>query len=143
MPYELCRHIRTSGHRCHSPAIRDSFWCFYHAKLHSRHRDIRSAANTPCPIHLPALEDHDAIQVALSLTVNALGTGALDEKRARAILLGLNIALRNVDDITSPPESETLVTSSSPTLDGLPLATRVMSDNSTPPPYPHPAAPEK
>jgi hypothetical protein len=31
--FQECRHIMPSGLRCHSPALRDEFFCYYHSSL--------------------------------------------------------------------------------------------------------------
>ena len=80
MQYELCRHIRTNGLRCKSPALHKSAWCFYHGNLHLRHRAYRHTEATRgylIPgqhIQLTALEDRESVQVALSVVINALAT---------------------------------------------------------------------
>jgi len=136
MPYEICRHICTTGERCRAAALKGDFWCFFHAKLHGRHRALRTQSTPPDAIQLPALEDSKAIQVAVSLVVSALALGRIDEKRARVLILGLNLAARSAECLILYRTSDNHVTSCSPTFDGLPLASRAMSDNSTPPPPP-------
>ena len=34
--YPECRHIRPSGGICHSPSLKGSHWCYFHARLHER-----------------------------------------------------------------------------------------------------------
>lgn len=34
--YPECRHIRPSGGTCNSPALKGSYWCYYHGRLHQR-----------------------------------------------------------------------------------------------------------
>ncbi len=136
MPYELCRHIKSNGQRCHSPAASGEDWCFFHARLHFRHRAIRSA-NPKIEVnklYLPPIEDRESIQVAASLLVAALSTGHLDEKRATAILRALQLASKNLSEFPiTEPRPESIVSSYQPTLDGIELAPRLMSDRSTPP----------
>jgi hypothetical protein len=143
MPYLLCRHIKTNGRRCEAPALKTSFWCFFHARSHARHRGIRPEnKKLPIPpdaLNLPELEDSNAIQVAISLVVNALGIGHVDEKRARALLAGLKLASHNnyftFAQHREPP-SRLCPDSFLPTLDGLELAPPAMSDGSEPPSRP-------
>ena len=137
MPYELCRHIRANGKRCHAAALTNETWCFFHTRLHFRHRAVRSAkaAATPTPLILPPIEDRESIQVAASIIAGALATGHLDDKRATSILRALQLASRNLSGFPiTEPNPDTTVRSYTPTLDGLELAPRHMSDNSTPPP---------
>jgi hypothetical protein len=34
--YPECRHIRPGGSVCKSPAVKGSYWCYFHRKLHER-----------------------------------------------------------------------------------------------------------
>ena len=141
MPYELCRHIRTNGRRCQSPALRDENWCFFHERLHHGHRINRAVQPAPGPgappiIALPALGDHEAIQVGISVVVDAVARGHLDPRRAGVLLRGLQIAAKNAADIITEPSGVNIVRSYMPTLDGLALADRQMDDNSAPAPRP-------
>jgi len=54
----------------------------------------------PEELDLPDLEDPDAIQVALSSVVHALGRNQIDLKRANALLYALQIATVNVGRVT-------------------------------------------
>ncbi len=139
MPYELCRHIKANGTTCKAPCVTDSFWCYFHARMHFRHRAIREAKATVAtsPLILPVLEDRESIQVAASLVACALALGRIDEKRASTILKALALSARNLTRrLDTEPMPNTVARSYTPTLDGLDLAPRQMSDNSTPPPYP-------
>jgi len=136
MPYALCGHIRANGRRCQAPALREELWCFFHNRLHARHRQVRpiGTVHGPGAIDLPAIEDRDSVQVAISLVVNALAGGKLDDKRARAIFHGLTLATRNLGRITTLPSSDYDVSSYMSTLDGFDLAPPANNDGSTPPP---------
>ena len=118
MPTECCRHIRTTGRRCNSPAMRGKAFCFYHDRSRTRHRssappsagcglilhpmradflgqqDPMEIAPQPEPLTLefPILEDRESIQVAASMIVAALGRNQLDGKRAATMLYGLQVA---------------------------------------------------
>ena len=102
MPYPLCRHILTKGLQCKSPALTDGLYCYFHARLYARHSPYRypqnaRAALTPGQhVELAALEDHESVQVALSVVVNALATGALEPPRAKVLLYGLSLAATNI-----------------------------------------------
>ncbi len=90
MPLPLCRHIKTNGTRCKAPSLTEGHWCYFHHRLHQRHRAFRPTEATRgylIPgqhIELTALEDRESVQVALSVVINALATGQLDIKRATA-----------------------------------------------------------
>jgi hypothetical protein len=139
MPYELCRHIKANGLRCESPALSEEYWCFFHHRLLTRHRNIRAIkSDSPQPnLQLPPLEDRESIQLALSLIFEAIASGVLAEKRATVLLRVIAIASRNVIGAEIQPwDIDGLVRSYMPTLDGLALAQRQMDDNSVPAPRP-------
>jgi hypothetical protein len=132
MPFELCRHVKSNGRRCESPALRKQQWCFFHERLHTRHRYIReSKATLPdTPLRIPSLEDPESIQIGISLVVEALATGRIDDKRASVLLRGLQAASRNVAHVDNAPYYKRVVREFQPTLDGLALAPAKMSDGS-------------
>ena len=106
MPYPLCRHIRTNGLQCQSPALTGAVHCFYHARLYQRHTGFRHnpAALPPGQhIQLAPLEDGESVQLSISLVVNALAAGVLDTRRATAILYGLSLAAANVRHLNTAP----------------------------------------
>lgn len=130
MPYELCRHVKSNGRRCESPSLQKQSWCFYHDRLHTRHRYIREAKATfpDTPLRIPSLEDPESIQIGLSLVVEALATGRLDDKRASVLIRALQVASRNVAQVNNKPYYKEVVREFTPTLDGLALAPAKMSD---------------
>jgi hypothetical protein len=132
MPYELCRHVKSNGRRCESPALRKRSWCFYHDRLHTSHRSIRAAKATlpDTPLRIPTLEDPESIQIGLSLVVEALATGRLDDKRASLLIRALQAASRNVGQVRNNPYYKSVVREFTPTLDGLALAPAQMSGDS-------------
>lgn len=139
MPYELCRHVKTNGTRCLSPALTGEMWCFFHERLISRHRNLSAYKKDKPPniIQFPALEDRESVQVALSLVADAIITGVLHEKRATLVLRAISLASRNAASIVTQPHSpDKVVRSSMPTLDGFQLAPRCMNDFSKLPELP-------
>ncbi len=145
MAFELCRQIMTNGRRCHSPALNGENWCFFHHRLHFRRRALHvpNPAAPPRPRHLliPPVEDCVAVQVALSLVIEGAASGAIDEKLARVLLRGLQIAARNAANLETKLTPDECVRSYRPTLDGIELASRAMSDGSDPPERPDPLPP--
>ena len=128
MQYPLCRHIRTNGVQCGSPALTDQPWCFYHTRLHHRHRGFRHTDATRgylIPgqhLELTALEDRESVQIALSVVINALATGQLETRRATALLYGLQLASMNTARLQTEPYAPHVVRSAQSTPDGLDLA---------------------
>jgi hypothetical protein len=128
MSYRLCRHIKTNGLQCHSPALDDGHWCYFHHRLHGRHEKYRTTEATRgylIPgqhIELIALEDRESVQVALSVVINALASGNLDIKRATALLYGLQLASNNTRGLRTEPFAADVVRSAEPSPEGLDLA---------------------
>jgi len=98
--YNECRHIFTSGKKCQSPALKDQNFCYFHSNTRKR----PTPANQPydpysepqtAVLALPALEDADAIQLALSDVVLALAANQIDPRRARILIYGLQVASQN------------------------------------------------
>jgi hypothetical protein len=95
MQFPLCRHTKTNGRRCKSPALKARSYCYFHQRTHQRHNP---ASSRPLPgphVDLTALEDRESIQAALSVVVNALATGNLETERATALLYGIQLASSN------------------------------------------------
>jgi len=95
--YQECRHIMPSGLKCHSPALLNEFFCYYHTNL--RRSTAPKGVFDDQSLKLPALEDSSALQLALTQILGALGSSKLDARRAGLLLYGLQIAAQ----ITSRP----------------------------------------
>ncbi len=128
MQYTLCRHIKTNGTQCEAPSLRDSQWCFFHSRLHQRHNRFRpievfsDAILRIQPVHLNALEDHESVQVALSVVLNALASNQMEPRQASTLLYGLQIASSNLARIRSSPSPTKVIVSAEPTPEGQFLA---------------------
>jgi hypothetical protein len=92
--YFECRHIKTNGSRCKSPALQGEPYCYFHARLH---RPENATAPADWTLNLPLLEDRTSIQLALSRVLSALGSSKLDTRSAGLFLYGLQIASQNVE----------------------------------------------
>jgi len=86
-----------SGLKCHSPALLNEFFCYYHTNL--RRSTAPKGVFDDQSLKLPALEDSSALQLALTQILGALGSSKLDARRAGLLLYGLQIAAQ----ITSRP----------------------------------------
>jgi hypothetical protein len=93
--YHKCRHVMPNGNQCSSPALKSTYFCYFHTRLHRAAKEPAPATNQP--LKLPILEDRSAIQVALSQVLNALGSSKLDARLAGIFLYGLQIASQNVE----------------------------------------------
>ena len=87
-----CRHIKTSGGKCGSPALRGQPFCYFHSRLRERTARLHRAFEA---LELPPLEDRGAIQLAISEIVNAVANYRMDHKRAGVLLYALQIASHN------------------------------------------------
>jgi hypothetical protein len=93
---KLCSHIKVTGVRCGSPALRDEAYCYFH---------LRMFRGVPTPkksrIHPIALiENEESIQAALMETINAIVRNQIDLPRAHLILRALSIAVRNSRNVS-------------------------------------------
>jgi hypothetical protein len=87
-----CTHIKVSGVRCGSPALRGEQFCYFHQRM------LRTIKGPPASRvhHAALLEDEESIQASLIEVVNALLRGTIELKRAELILRALNTAVRNI-----------------------------------------------
>ena len=91
MSAKSCAHIKVTGVRCGSPALRGEQFCYFHQRM------LRTVRYPSSRVHHAALlEDEESIQAALMETVNALLRGTIEVKRAELILRALNTAVRNI-----------------------------------------------
>jgi len=130
MPTIYCRHIRPSGRRCQTPALRGKPFCFHHATVNAHHRilhppddgtcNLLSISDTeldqirrepivaeyfanargPVVLDFPPLEDANSVQLALSMVLTVLGQNRIDPRRAAAMLYNLQIASGNARNLT-------------------------------------------
>ena len=128
MQYPLCRHIKTNGIQCKSPALTAGLYCFFHKRLYARHSVFRNPPATLgslIPGHhitLEPLEDSESVQIALSVVINALATGQLESRRATAPLYGLSLASVNVCRLNPTPLASRVVRTADQSPDGQDLA---------------------
>jgi hypothetical protein len=143
MQTSICRHIKTNGRRCKSPSLGLSAFCYFHSRLHRRHKSMAekapilpenasnspSSATNPSPFHpdpleldLPPLEDVESIQVSISLLIAALARNRIDSKRAAVLLYGLQLASTNARSITIEPAAASIIRALSRTKSGIDLA---------------------
>jgi hypothetical protein len=138
----ICRHILTNGEQCRSLRLNGQDFCYFHNRLHARHkatleaRPERPLVNSEGVVighgrpvgfqaarlpDLGPLEDRASVQMAISTVVNALATEAMDVRRATALLYGLQLASNNCasnrnDHSTAKDPVETIVTTDDGTM---------------------------
>lgn len=83
-----CQHIKPSGLRCGSPAMRRIDYCYYHKRTHIGPRLLYPT--------LMMLEDAHGIQAALMEVLCAMLEGGLTEKQAALMLYALQTAASNL-----------------------------------------------
>ncbi len=94
--YPECRHIMPNGVHCHSPAMRGMAYCYFHVPGR-RSSQGRSQARLR-PLKLPAMVDRNAVQIALTQVLNAIGPRKISQKSAGQMLFGIRMALDNLRD---------------------------------------------
>ena len=128
METAICRHIKTNGLQCKSPALTEGLYCFFHTRFYERHSCFR---HTPATrgylipgrdIELTALEDRESVQIALSVVINALATGQIETKRATALLYGLQLASMNSANLQLKPYAPDVIRTIDSSPEGLDLA---------------------
>ena len=103
--YQICRHIKTNGRRCQSPALRTSAYCYFHAQVHTK---PKGKGYNWDDIVFPLLEDSAAIQLAISRIAAACLNQRLDTRRTGLLLYAIQIAAQNLARSSSPEDSETV-----------------------------------
>ena len=90
--FKNCTHIKVTGVRCGSPALRGEQFCYFHQRM------LRTVKGPPASRvhHAALLEDEKSIQASLMEVVNALLRGTIELKLAELILRALNTAVRNI-----------------------------------------------
>jgi hypothetical protein len=101
--YDLCRHIKTNGKRCQSPALSGSAFCYFHSRVHTIAKTKSTISDN---INLPLLEDPASIQVAISQIVSGLLSSRLDARRTGLLLYAIQIASQNIDRDSERKNSE-------------------------------------
>jgi hypothetical protein len=107
--FRECRHIKTDGKKCHSPAMRGSAYCYFHSRPRRWPPATRpSAANQPDQlIDTSRIGTHGSIHDALTQVIGALGSSRMSPRRAAVLLYGLQVAARQIELHGShPPELE-------------------------------------
>ena len=110
MSVSICEHIKPSGNRCGSPAMRGQTKCFYHASLEHRLPAIRNMfldydKNAPPGVWtfrefpIPVLEDAVGIQIGFMQALHGVTNGNLDPRKAKLVLSALHGARMNLQQL--------------------------------------------
>jgi len=92
-----CEYPRSGGRPCRAPKVRGQKYCCMHLAME---------AARPTKFSLPALEDANSIQVALTKTAQGLVDGTLEEKVATKLAYVLQVAMNNAGNVDFEPEEE-------------------------------------
>jgi hypothetical protein len=92
-----CEYPKSNGQFCRAPKIRGQKYCCMHLAME---------AARPTKFSLPALDDANAIQVAITKGAQGLVDGTLEEKRATRLGYFLQLAMSNVGKVNFEPEEE-------------------------------------
>jgi hypothetical protein len=93
-----CAHIKPSGVRCGSPAMRGIDYCYYHKRTHVGPRLLYPT--------LMMLEDAHGVQAALMEVLCAILEGGLQPKVAGLLLYGLQTAACNLKRVVDVDPNE-------------------------------------
>jgi hypothetical protein len=90
--YPLCRHTKTNGRRCQSPALTTSAFCHHHQKLRrTRGTTLNSGPGLSTHVLHP-LRNADSIQQALAMVIAGLASNRIHPKQAGKMLYALQTA---------------------------------------------------
>jgi len=88
---QQCTHIKATGHRCGSPALKGKFYCYFHAGLiRGVKRPIDSQIDS-----VSILENPESIQVALMHAHSQVLRKEIDYRTGVLLIRILNLAIRN------------------------------------------------
>ena len=99
-PIEIrrCRHVKTNGTQCGSPALKGKELCFYHEQNQPRAMElyIDGERYSDGSMVLPVFEDAHAIQTVIRQVVQLMLTRRIERKDAGLLLYALQIASGNL-----------------------------------------------
>jgi hypothetical protein len=96
--FRECRHIKTNGIKCHSPAMRGSCFCYFH----SRKRILAPKSRGEKGIEVPAIRNSRDLITALSRILQAIASGEVDSARGGKLLYAIQLAQQNISDLPDP-----------------------------------------
>jgi hypothetical protein len=98
-----CRHIKTNGLKCHSPAMRGSAFCYFHGRTRLLAPRGRKKDK---PLQFPLLTDSASILRALNEVLQALASRKIDTDRAGKLFYALQMAQQAVLAVPDPQPPE-------------------------------------
>ncbi len=106
-----CRHVKTNGTQCGSPAVKDKELCYYHEKNQPQPVElyIDGERYSDTHIELPVFEDAHSIQTVIRLVVQLLLSRRIERKDASLLLYALQIASSNLKTMQAEKAKPTQV----------------------------------
>ena len=99
-PIEIrrCRHVKTNGTQCGSPALKGKELCFYHEQNQPREIELYTDGErySDGSMVLPVFEDAHAIQTVIRQVVQLMLARRIERKDAGLLLYALQIASGNL-----------------------------------------------
>ncbi len=102
----ICEHIKPSGTRCGSPALRDDKFCYYHTRVRKTvpmnnlfvflDNPGRKENDRYHAFEFPYLEDAAAVQIGFMQFIYGVAQQRIEQWRARMILSALHGAAANL-----------------------------------------------
>jgi hypothetical protein len=90
--YPLCRHTKTNGLRCQSPALTDSAFCYHHQKLRRTRRTTVSSGPGLSTNVLHPLRNANTLLQATNMVLSGIATNQIHPKKAGRMLSALRLA---------------------------------------------------
>ena len=112
-PIEIrrCRHVKTNGTQCGSPALKSKELCFYHEQNRPQPVELYLDGERYCDsqIVLPVFEDAHSIQTVIRQVVQLMLTRRIERKDAGLLLYALQIASGNLKTMQAEKAKPTQV----------------------------------
>jgi hypothetical protein len=112
-PIEIrrCRHVKTNGTQCGSPALKAGELCYYHEHNRPQPVELYLDGERYCDgqIVLPVFEDAHSIQTVIRQVVQLMLTRRIERKDAGLLLYALQIASGNLKTMQAEKAKPTQV----------------------------------
>ena len=95
--FRECHHIKEDGQKCHSPAMRESAYCYFHGR--SCRRQARQTHDGEVRLDIPPLNSPDEIMSALNQIMNAIANAQITSRRASAMLYAVQMAQKQLHEV--------------------------------------------
>lgn len=98
-----CRFVKPNGLRCQAPAMRDSLFCYAHAR--NRVAAPRRRRNKEALLDIPPLDGDAAAFAAINEVLQALASDCISPRRASSMLYCLQLARQGFASLAPGLES--------------------------------------